>query len=67
MDLTTDVTIQTPVDVTGDVTIANGKFDSGLELAFWDSVWTNKITAAQTIGSTMYAQVKWSVTSLSSS
>ena len=49
VDLQTDLTIETPIDVSGDVTVSDGLFDAGLELAFWDPTWTTKITTGNFI------------------
>jgi len=58
------IDIETPVEVQGAVTAATGKFDSGLSIKFMDATWDNENTAAVDIGSTVYPQVSWSVTTL---
>jgi len=59
------IDIETPTDVTADVTESNGKFDTGLSLAFYTANdYAQVLNAAQNIGSTMYARVTWAVTTL---
>ena len=52
--------------VSGSVTKANGKFDGGLTLKFYDdNSYANLITGPADIGTTVYPMVKWEVTTLS--
>jgi len=58
------IEIETPIDVSGAVTAANGKFDTALSIKFYDATYNTEITAPAPIGSTVYPMVSWSVDTL---
>lgn len=54
--------VNTPVDVSGSVTEATGTFTDGLNIAYYtNGDFNDLMTEASEIGSTLYAQVTWDV------
>lgn len=54
--------VNTPVDVSGSVTEASGTFTDGLNIAYYtNGDFDDVMTEASEIGSTLYAQVTWDV------